>query len=103
MEKILNERSSALTKKPNEDGAEANVLDEASDAESEQLQKQKRKKKSVFKKPGFNHVFDSYLLKILEKEMLAKEHQSQEIYCSIHHENPSRECFNCSLINLISN
>jgi hypothetical protein len=99
LEKILNERTSALTKKST---AEENEP-EASDSDSEQLQRQKRKKKSVFKKPGFNHVFDSYLLKILEKELIATENREHFIFCTIHNENPSRECFDCSLINLVSN
>ncbi len=114
LEKILNERTSALTKKPTakarakekeekEEEKENEEDDEVSEAESEeQGQKQRRKKKSVFKKPGFHNVFDSYLLKILEKELLSTEPNETEIYCSNHRENPARECFECSLINLIS-
>lgn len=112
LEKILNERTSALTKGPAgevEQEKDESLSDSCSETESDtdhqMHSKQKRKKKSVFKKPGFNHVFDSYLLKVIEKEMMVSEANwsaKESVYCANHQENASRDCFECSLINLIS-
>lgn len=107
LEKIFNERTSALTQKiePNEslEGKEGSqsAQNDAGDADEDDRPK-KRKKKSVYKLRGaaFTQIFDGYLLRILEAQLPKSKVQP---FCPDHVQEAQRDCFECSLINLACN
>lgn len=88
LEKIFNERSTALVSVSSSNQRNSNS------SESE-------KKPRKTNKRSIQLTFDSVLLKILEMETSNRAKKVKILNCPKHQDDFSKECFDCSLINIV--